>query len=87
MTFTGCPVCHSQRGDDGDCPLCDKPWGPIVRGDAHRALDRWLDEAEREAPAAHAAGRSGYLGRIKLCAFVDDAGITLRIERSFSEGL
>lgn len=54
---------------------------------AHLALDRWLDECEREGGDAFASGRSGYIGRIKLCAFVSDAGISLRIERSLSEEL
>lgn len=57
------------------------------RDAAHRALDRWLDECEREAVCVHAVGRSGYMGRIKLCAFVSDDGIAVRIERSFSEDL
>ena len=54
---------------------------------AHQALDRWLDECAAAANDTFAAGRSGYIGRIKLCAFVDDDGVSLRIERSFSEDL
>lgn len=57
------------------------------RSAAHQALDRWLDECEREGREAFASGRSGYIGRIKLCAFVGDDGMTLRMERSLSEDL
>lgn len=54
---------------------------------AENALTRWLDECERAASDRWARGVSGYLGRIKLCAFVSDEGITLRVERSISEDL
>ena len=57
------------------------------RVDAHAALDRWLDECEREATAQWESGHGGYIGRIKLCAFVEDEGIELRAERSFTEAL
>lgn len=61
--------------------------GPEDRTLAQQALTRWLDECEREGAAAFESGWSGYIGRVKLCAFVDDNGIALRIERSFSEDL
>ena len=54
---------------------------------AHWALDRWLDDCEREGGDAFESGRSGYIGRIKLCAFVHDNGVSLRAERSFTEEL
>lgn len=57
------------------------------RADAHAALDRWLNECEREATAQWASGHGGYIGRIKLCALVEDEGIELRMERSFTEGV
>lgn len=57
------------------------------RRDAHAALDRWLDECERYGPMRFNSGCSGYIGRIKLCAFVADSGITLSIERSIQEDL
>lgn len=57
------------------------------RAAAHAALDRWLDECTRAASDAHEIGIGGYVGRVKLCAFVDDYGIRVRIERSFSIAL
>ena len=60
---------------------------PKDREAAHRAVDRWIAECEHEADHAYEDGRSGYLGRIKLCAFVDDEGLSLRVERSVSEDL
>jgi len=57
------------------------------RREAHMTLDRWLNECEREGEVTFDSGRSGYIGRIKLCAFVDDDGISLRVERAFSEEL
>lgn len=57
------------------------------RAAAHHALDRWLDECEREASDAFESGHAGYIGRIKLCAFESDDGISLRIERSFTRDL
>lgn len=50
-------------------------------------LDRWMNDCERAAALAYDEGRSGYLGRIKLCAFVSDEGITLRVESSLTEDL
>ena len=71
--------------DDND----ENGWtvAPEDRAAAHALLDRWLDECPHEAGAAYESGRSGYLGRLKLCAFAWDDGIALRIERSFSEAL
>ena len=64
------------------------PWvDAATRHAAHQALDRWLEECERASGDTFDSGRSGYIGRIKLCAFVDDEGTSLRIERSFSDGL
>lgn len=57
------------------------------RRDAHRALDRWLDACGPAASDRFESGGGGYIGRIKLCAFVSDGGVSLRIERSFSEDL
>lgn len=76
---------HASKALDGEDD--DKGFGveDAERAAAHSHLDRWLDECAREASKLFATGRSGYIGRIKLCAFVDDNGITLRIERSFSE--
>lgn len=54
---------------------------------AHEALDRWLDDAQRHAASTFETGRSGYIGRMKLWAFVDDNGVSLRIERSMLEDL
>lgn len=62
-------------------------FSPGDRRAAHQALDRWLDEAEREADTEFESGHSGYLGRIKLCAFVDDEGVRMRVERSFTRDL
>lgn len=50
-------------------------------------LDRWLTDCERAAVLAYDEGRSGYLGRIKICAFVNDEGITLRVESGTTEEL
>ncbi len=55
--------------------------------EAHDALDHWLAEAAREANEAQGAGRAGYLGRLKLCAFVVDDALSFRLEWSFSEDL
>lgn len=52
---------------------------------AHAALERWLEQCGREGATVFASGRSGYVGRIKLVAFVGDGGLTLQIERSFME--
>ena len=52
-----------------------------------RAVMRWADECEAEANRAWENGRGGYLGRLKVCAFVDDDSITLRVDRSFTEDL
>jgi hypothetical protein len=57
------------------------------RDAAHAALDRWIGDCEREAAHAWSTGRSGYLGRIKLCALVDDEGMSLRLESSLAEDL
>lgn len=57
------------------------------RLEAHRAVERWLDECERAAGDQWSDGRSGYIGRVKLCSFVDDNGLSIRIERSISEAL
>jgi hypothetical protein len=54
---------------------------------ARRALSRWIEDCERQAEDAWSEGRSGYLGRIKFSAFVDDDGLKLRIERSIEEAL
>lgn len=54
---------------------------------ARRALSRWIENCEQEAEEAWDAGRSGYIGRIKFCAFADDNGLTLRLESSISEDL
>lgn len=60
-----------------------------VKREAHAALERWLDQCRPEALAAFESGRSGYIGRIKICAFAedDDGGVYLRIERGFSEDI
>lgn len=60
---------------------------PEARQSAHAALDRWLDECQRESVAAYEGGRQGYIGRIKFCAFVDDNGGSLSVERSFESVL
>lgn len=52
---------------------------------ARRALSRFIEDAERAAEEAWDEGRSGYLGRIKFCAFVDDDGVHLRVERAITE--
>lgn len=54
---------------------------------ARRALSHFIEDCEREAVEAWDEGRSGYLGRIKFSAFVDDDGLTLRVERSIAEDL
>lgn len=54
---------------------------------AHAALDRFFHACDREGNDAFSVGRSGYIGRIKLCAFVRDEGIALRIEHSFTRDL
>lgn len=54
---------------------------------AHVALDRWLDESQSEGARAFDSGRGGYIGRFKLWAYVEDEGVTLRIERSILEDL
>lgn len=58
-----------------------------ARARAHKRLDRWIQQCEHDAADAYEDGRSGYLGRMKLCAFVDDEGVHLRVESSQSEGV
>jgi len=58
-----------------------------ARARAHRALDHWIAVCEEEAVDLHESGQSGYVGRVKFCAFVDDNGVTLRVERSVSREL
>jgi len=58
-----------------------------AREAARQELNRWIADAEQTARYTWEDGRSGYLGRIKICAFVGDGGLTFRIERSFSRGL
>lgn len=60
---------------------------PKDRVAAVTRLDRWMSDCEREAARAYDEGRSGYLGRIKICAFVSDEGITLRVESGLTEDL
>jgi hypothetical protein len=69
--------------DDNDTGMIE----PAAREAAHRELDRWMTEAEQAARDAWEDSRSGYLGRVKVCAFVGDDGVTLRIERAFSTSL
>jgi len=52
---------------------------------AHERLERWLEQCGREGTVTFASGRSGYVGQIKLTAFVSDGGLTLQVERSFME--
>jgi len=66
--------------------------GPIeVSGEhrtaAHRALDAWLDDCTRHGAATFESGQGGYIGRMKLWAFVSDDGVSLRIDRSLLEDL
>jgi hypothetical protein len=73
-------------------PRADADDGPLEVSEeaherAHTALSRWIADCEIAGTEAVEAGRSGYIGRIKLCAFANDQGITLRIERSISEEL
>lgn len=57
------------------------------RSRAHQALDQWLDQSHREAGSAFERGRSGHLGEFKLSAFAHDEGVSLTVERTFSESL
>jgi hypothetical protein len=59
----------------------------VDRIKAHQALDRWLDECERESHHAFESGRSGYLGSFEVQSHANDDGITLTLERSLSETL
>jgi len=59
----------------------------LTRAAAHQALDRWLDVCASEAERLWTDGCAGYFGRIKMCAYVDDDGVALRIDRSFMEDL
>lgn len=55
---------------------------------ARRALSRWIEAVEHEAEDAWEDGRSGYIGRLKFCAFfTEDEGLTLRVESSTTEDL
>lgn len=54
---------------------------------AHEALDHWLDQSNREGGSVFDRGRSGHLGEFKVTAYVDDDGVTLTVERTFSEQL
>lgn len=58
-----------------------------VRDDAHAILDRFLKHSEAVATEQYADGCSGYIGRIKICAFVNDEGLTLRVESSWTRDL
>jgi hypothetical protein len=58
-----------------------------ARARAHEALDRWIDDCEKEAVELHENGQSGYIGRASFNSFVDDHGVTLRVERSVSASL
>jgi hypothetical protein len=60
---------------------------PKARQRTYLRIARWIDDCQREAERAYADGRSGYIGRIKLCAFVDDEGVSLRVESSLSENI
>lgn len=68
-----------------DAALGDLNVRDDVRARAHAALDRWLDACKCEAIEAFASGRSGYFGRFKLAALVDDNGVRLRVEAAFMQ--
>jgi hypothetical protein len=68
--------------DDGEIEIAEAD-----RAQAHRVLDLWLDECGTQATDDFGSGYSGYIGRIKLCAFVNDDGVWLRIERGFTRDL
>lgn len=79
-----CPGCGR------DLPRCNcDPWEVECehRYAAQAALARWIADCGPNARTAHAAGSAGYIGRIVIHAFASDDGITLRVERSFTEAL
>lgn len=49
----------------------------------HALIGQWLLDAEREATHAWEGGRGGYIGTLKLRAYVSDDGLCLHMERSF----
>jgi hypothetical protein len=77
-------VINKARADDDDGPLEVSEEAHEL---AHKALSRWIADCEIVGTEAFESGRMGYVGRLKLCAFADDQGITLRIERSIVEEL
>jgi hypothetical protein len=83
---------HAADPDPFAAPRANAGDGPLEVSEeavdrAHKALGRWIADCEIAGTEAFESGRMGYVGRIKLCAFADDQGITLRIERSLSEEL
>jgi hypothetical protein len=58
---------------------------PEAREAAHRALDVWIEDCEREAAEAYDSGRGGYLGSLTLRAESDsDGALSLTVERTIT---
>lgn len=81
MSTSGCGTCGADTIKECICNV------PITltsgtRARVHEAVDRWLDSCEPHARERFDDGASGYIGRFKLKAYVDDVEVSVRYEHT-----